>query len=102
MYAAASTLNKSADPQEIAMAKAELTVGGRLLGILDADPEAWFTDAVGEDELAAEKIDALIEERSAAKASRDFRRADQIRDDLQAQGVVLEDGTDGTQWRRRS
>ena len=102
LHAAASTLNKSADPQEIAMAKAELTVGGRLLGILDADPEAWFTDAVGEDELAAEKIDALIEERSAAKASRDFQRADQIRDDLEAQGVVLEDGPDGTQWRRRS
>ena len=102
LHAAASTLNKSADPQEIAMAKAELTVGGRLLGILDADPEAWFTDAVGEDVLAAEKIDALIEERSAAKASRDFQRADQIRDDLEAQGVVLEDGPDGTQWRRHS
>ena len=102
LHAAASTLNKSADPQEIAMAKAELTVGGRLLGILDADPEVWFTDAVDEDELAAEKIDALIEERSAAKASRDFQRADQIRDDLEAQGVVLEDGPDGTQWRRRS
>ena len=102
LHAAASTLNKSADPQEIAMAKAELKVGGRLLGILDADPEAWFTDAVDEDELAAEKIDALIEERSAAKASRDFQRADQIRDDLEAQGVVLEDGPDGTQWRRHS
>jgi len=102
LHAVASTLNKSADPQEIAMAKAELTVGGRLLGILDADPEVWFTDAVDEDELAAEKIDALIEERSAAKASRDFQRADQIRDDLEAQGVVLEDGPDGTQWRRRS
>ena len=102
LHAAASTLNKSADPQEIAMAKAELTVGGRLLGILDADPEAWFTDAVGEDVLAAEKIDALIEERSVAKASRDFQRADQIRDDLEAQGVVLEDGPDGTQWRRHS
>ena len=84
------------------MAKAELTVGGRLLGILDADPEVWFTDAVDEDELAAEKIDALIEERSAAKASRDFQRADQIRDELEAQGVVLEDGPDGTWWRRRS
>ena len=102
LHAAASTLNKSDGPQEIAMAKAELTVGGRLLGILDADPEAWFTDSMGEGGLAAEKIDSLIEERSAAKARRDFHRADQIRDDLDAQGVVLEDGPDGTQWRRRS
>ena len=102
LHAAASTLNKSDDPEDIAMAKAELTVGGRLLGILDADPEAWFTDAVAEEGPTAEEIDALIEERIAAKANRDFERADQIRDDLEAQGVVLEDGPDGTQWRRRS
>ncbi len=102
LHSAAGTLNKSDDHQEIAMAKAELTIGGRLLGILDADPEAWFTDAVGEEALATEEIDALIEERTAAKASRDFQRADQIRDDLEAQGVVLEDGPEGTQWRRRS
>ena len=102
LHAAASTLNKSDDPEEIAVAKAELTVGGRLLGILDADPEAWFTDAVGQEGPTADEIDALIEERIAAKANRDFERADQIRDDLEAQGVLLEDGPDGTQWRRRS
>ena len=102
LHAAASTLNKSDAPHEISMAKAELTVGGRLLGILDADPEAWFTDAVGEGGPTGEEIDALIEERIAAKANRDFERADQIRDDLEAQGVALEDGPGGTQWRRRS
>ena len=102
LHAAASTLNKSNDPEEIALAKAELTVGGRLLGILDADPEGWFTDAVGENGPKSEEIESLIEERIAAKANRDFERADQIRGDLEAQGVVLEDGPDGTQWRRRS
>ena len=102
LHAAATTLNKSSDPEEIALAKAELTVGGRLLGILDADPEAWFTDAVGENGPTSEEIESLIEERIAAKANRDFERADQIRDDLEAQGVLLEDGPDGTQWRRRS
>ena len=102
LHAAASTLNKSNDPEEIALAKAELTVGGRLLGILDADPEAWFTDAVGEDGPTSEEIESLIQERIAAKANRDFERADLIRDGLEAQGVLLEDGPDGTQWRRRS
>ena len=101
LHAAASTLNKSENPEEIAMAKAELTVGGRLLGLLEADPEAWFTAAVGKEGPTAEEIDLLIEERIAAKASRDYQRADQIRHDLEAQGVVLEDGPDGTQWRRR-
>ena len=101
LHAAASTLNKSDDPEEIALAKAELTVGGGLLGLLQADPEAWFTDSMGEGGPTAEEIDGLIEERIAAKSSRDFQRADEIRDDLEAQGVVLEDGPDGTQWRRR-
>ena len=57
---------------------------------------------MGEEGPTGEEIDALIEERIAAKANRDFERADQIRDDLEALGVVLEDGPDGTQWRRRS
>ena len=101
LHAAASTLNKSGDPEEIALAKAELTVGGGLLGLLQADPEGWFTDSMGEEGPTAEEIDGLIQERIAAKSNRDFQRADEIRDDLEAQGVVLEDGPDGTQWRRR-
>ena len=101
LHAAASRLNKSDDPEEIALAKAELTVGGGLLGLLQADPEGWFTDSMGEEGPTAEEIDGLIQERIAAKSNRDFQRADEIRDDLEAQGVVLEDGPDGTQWRRR-
>ena len=102
LHAAASTLNKSDDPQEIARAKAELTVGGRLLGLLDTDPEAWFTDSLRSEGPTAEEIDLLVEARIAAKANRDFQRADQIRADLEAQGVMLEDGPNGTQWRRRN
>jgi len=101
LHGAASILNKSDDPQEIAIAKAELKVGGGLLGLLQTDPEVWFTASVREAEPTAEEIDVLIKERITAKANRNFQRADQIRDDLEAQGVVLEDGPDGTQWRRR-
>ena len=101
LHGAASILNKSDDPQEIAIAKAELKVGGGLLGLLQTDPEVWFTASVREAGPTAEEIDVLIKERITAKANRNFQRADQIRDDLEAQGVVLEDGPDGTQWRRR-
>ena len=101
LHGAASILNKSDDPQEIAIAKAELKVGGGLLGLLQTDPEVWFTASVREAGPTAEEIDILIKERITAKANRNFQRADQIRDDLEAQGVVLEDGPDGTQWRRR-
>jgi cysteinyl-tRNA synthetase len=46
-------------------------------------------------------IDALVAERSASKKSRDFARADQIRQDLAAQGVILEDTKDGVRWKRQ-
>jgi cysteinyl-tRNA synthetase len=49
---------------------------------------------------ADERIDALVREREAARAARDFGRADEIRDQLQAEGIVLEDGPDGTRWHR--
>jgi cysteinyl-tRNA synthetase len=64
------------------------------MGLLQADPEVWFQ---GDGDAA---IDALIAERIAARATRDFARADEIRDELTAQGIVLEDGAGGTTWRR--
>ncbi len=101
LHAAAKTLNKAADPTEIADAKAELLVGGALLGLLSEDPEAWFQRGIGQEGPAAEEVEALIEERLMARSTRDFDRADEIRQALEEQGVLLEDGPDGTQWRRR-
>ncbi len=67
-----------------------------LLGIVQQDAETWFQGA-GDDSAA---IEALIVERTEAKKSRDFMRADAIRDELAAQGIVLEDGASGTTWKR--
>jgi cysteinyl-tRNA synthetase len=50
--------------------------------------------------LSDAEVDALIAERAAAKKSRNFARADQIRDQLAAQGIVLEDTKDGVRWKR--
>ncbi|KRN88456.1 cysteine--tRNA ligase [Ligilactobacillus ceti] len=55
-----------------------------------------FSDA----ELLDDDIDALIKERDEARANRDFARSDEIRDELKAQGVILEDTPQGTRWRR--
>jgi cysteinyl-tRNA synthetase len=51
--------------------------------------------------LSDSAVDALIAERTAAKKSRDFARADQIRMDLAAQGIVLEDTKEGVRWKRQ-
>lgn len=71
-----------------------------IMGLLDADPLAWFTDASADGAIVVEAIEALIVERSEAKKSRDFARSDAIRDQLLKQGVVLEDSREGTRWRR--
>ena len=61
------------------------------------DPAVWFK---GEASAEDAHIDALIDERAAAKRAKDFARADAIRAALTAQGIVLEDGAGGTTWRR--
>jgi len=77
-------------------AKAALLGGGALLGLLQQDAEAWFKR--GEQAVDAAHIDALLEERRAARAARDFKRADAIRDELAAMNIAIEDGAQGTRW----
>lgn len=53
-----------------------------------------------EQEILPEQIEKLIEERIAARASKDFKKADEIRKNLEAQGIILEDTKNGTIWKR--
>jgi cysteinyl-tRNA synthetase len=66
----------------------------RMLGLLTENPEAWFRGEGSSD------IDAKVKARTEAKKSRDFATADRIRDELKAEGIILEDGPGGTTWRR--
>ena len=100
MHAAASSLNKSSDAAEKARAKAELQLGASLLGLLENDPENWFQGEGARSGLSAEDIETLITQRIQAKQDKDYARADQIRNELEAQGILLEDSPEGTTWRR--
>ena len=70
------------------------------MGLFEQDPGRWFQGESHDTSESASDIDALVEARTNAKKSRDFARADAIRDELLAKGIVLEDGPDGTSWRR--
>ena len=74
------------------------------LGLLERDPDAFLQGAQGEAAgakgFSVDAIDALIAERLEARANKDWAGSDRIRDELAAQGIVLEDGGGGTTWRR--
>ena len=68
---------------------------GGVLGLLQDSPKAFLQAGAGLDDAA---IQTMIQERAAAKAAKDFALADSIRKDLLAQGIVLKDSPNGTNW----
>jgi cysteinyl-tRNA synthetase len=96
----AGEARKAEGPQDRARLKAELLGAGLALGLLQQDPVQWFgATAVDADEDA--RIQSLVDERGAAKQARDFARADALRDQLAAEGIVLEDTPQGVRWSRK-
>ncbi len=89
---------RTSDPGERAIIKKKLLACARLLGIGQRDPDDWLLERFGQvDDI--EEIERLVAERDEARHSRDFARADRIRDALVERGIVLEDGAEGTRWR---
>jgi cysteinyl-tRNA synthetase len=69
-----------------------------LLGLLQRDPEEWFRGNASDSD--AEEFDAIAKRRETARAAKDWAAADAARDEATARGIVLEDGPDGTTWRK--
>jgi cysteinyl-tRNA synthetase len=100
-------LNRTNEPRTAARLKAS----AGLLGLLQKEPEAWLKGeppaprATGTMTTSAvvtntNAIEAMIAERQAARKAKDFARADAIRAELLSYGIILEDGPQGTTWRR--
>ena len=100
LHELAGDLNKAEGGQK-PEAGSRLLSAARLLGLLGQDPEAWFKGEASEGGLDDATIDALIAERDRTRENKEFKRGDEIRDQLEAQGILLEDGAQGTTWKRK-
>ncbi|MET0654182.1 MAG: cysteine--tRNA ligase [Pseudoxanthomonas sp.] len=94
----ASEARRAVSAEDKARLKSELLGAGLALGLLQQNAAEWFgRGASGADD---SRIQSLIDERNAAKKNRDFARSDAIRDQLAAEGVMLEDTAQGVRWKR--
>ncbi len=91
LFDLAGEVNRTRSPQAARLLK---SLGG-ILGLLQQSAQTFLQAGSGLDE---SRIDALIAERQSAKAARNFARADQIRQELAAQSIVLQDSPQGTTW----
>jgi cysteinyl-tRNA synthetase len=108
----AGAVNRADNEAERSRLQGALAAGGRLLGLLQHSRSGWFQNlGVAESMKPADTIEASvirgepdiverIAERTLARKQRRFADADRIRDELAAEGILLEDGPDGTTWRR--
>jgi len=86
--------------QRLRNEREELYLAGRVLGLLYELPSEFFKNLSGDSHrIDTGEIETLIQERSAARARKDWAKADEIRDRLKGMGVALDDGPQGTTWR---
>ncbi len=100
LFDLAREANRETDSERRLKIATDLRAGAGLLGLLQADPEAWFVDSAKADALDVAEIDALVSQRERFRAERDFSAADGIRAQLENAGIVIEDSSDGSRWRR--
>jgi cysteinyl-tRNA synthetase len=95
--------DNGASPEPVRIVRAQIRRIGGILGLAKLDPAAYFdgrrAQSLADEELDPAEIDGLVRERSEARRAKNFARADEIRDQLAARNIVLEDRPDGTVWK---
>jgi cysteinyl-tRNA synthetase len=107
LFEIAREINKCRDTEHARAAAlaACLNKLGAVLGLIQSEPEAYLTASVSTGDAAAgaisaEAVEDLIARRISARTDKDWAEADRIRDELDAAGIIVEDGAAGTSWRR--
>ena len=90
--------NSAIDGGDDAALAIQLSAVLAMTSVLGINPLEWATGTASNDQVLDTLIQALISERNAARAEKDFARSDAIRNQLQAAGITLEDAADGTHW----
>lgn len=93
-----SKLNKADTGDARSMLKGQILSCANLMGLLMKDPDAWLKG--GRQDIDEAWVNAQIEARTQAKKDKDFAKADQIRDELLAKNIILEDTPNGVKWRQ--
>ena len=96
----ANNLNKAETIEDKQHYKSLLLTSAEVMGLLYQNAEDWFKGSASEDGISEDEINQLIAERLAAKKSKDWAKADAIRNQLKDAGIVLEDTPQGTSWKR--
>ena len=94
-------LNKEKDLYQKKLITNQIYASGRLMGFLQSDPEAWFSDITGRD-VSEDEIKRLIEMRNQARSKKDFKEADAIRKKLEDMDIIIEDTPSGVRWSFKS
>ena len=97
LFGLAKLINSSQDTQDQSMYASTMRELGKVLGLLNDSSEAFLQYGA---KLTDEEISKKIDERNQARDNKDFQKADQIRDELAAQGILLDDSSDGTSWKK--
>ncbi len=96
----ANNLNKAETVEDKQHYKSLLLASADVMGLLYQNAEDWFKGSASEDGISEDEINQLIAERLEAKKSKDWAKADAIRNQLKDAGIVLEDTPQGTSWKR--
>ena len=102
LFELARELNKAKGSDQEAGLAATMLALAKMLGLLEQHAEQFLQggSAAGSDDAEAAEIEELISRRNQARADKDWAESDRIRDEFIAKGIVLEDGPNGTSWRR--